>query len=227
MKHLFILFCIFVTINCFAQISTRDIKKYKISKVIETSSFFNGAQTAVTETSYNVSYFDSAISVNGKMNNIIYSFDQMNRPAGKYIYNSQGAEIGNVVYNYKPDGSYEITYNYLTDENTAIEWFDKQGRMEKMQLKDGSKRFYDYDEKNKLTGVMTMLSPKGKGEIVDLKYTYNNRGQMLKEINNGINKWEKTFTYDAKGLVISIDQVSKTGDGKYTGKTSISYEFRK
>ena len=88
-------------------------------------------------------------------------------------------------------------------------------------MPDGSERLYSYDAQGKLLNIKT--KPGGDGVLTDIQYTYNSKGQRIKEVSKEGYKWTTTYTYDAKGLLKkSVTARSETG---LETKSYHSYEY--
>ncbi|MBK8611659.1 MAG: hypothetical protein IPL84_17405 [Chitinophagaceae bacterium] len=204
MKYLFLMACLFSVVAVFSQPSQKEIKKFKISEVREEEIYIEDSIVNVTETWYDNQGYDTAWVYGRSKYRASYQFDKMNRVEKKTVYDALGFESSNRRYAYYPNGSYRIDFWYVLGYDAEYEVYDSLNRLEKKQLKEGYKLFYDYDNKNRLISVMSMRRPSVKAKLIHLLYTYNGKGNLEKEISKGDEKWERYYTHNAKGQIIKI-----------------------
>lgn len=202
MRFLFFILLLFSFPKANAQLSTAEIKKYKIRQLTETQVFPDDSITNITVTWYDNTGRDTARLFGGSRYQIAYEFDKQGRLTKKINFDAFGFESSSQVYRYNKNGSYRIDYWYLLGDNQVYEIYDSLGRLDEEQLKAGYKLFYTYDDKGRKLKVMTMLAPAVKGNIIHLLYTYDEKGRLKKEISLGSEKWEKDFFYDASGRLV-------------------------
>jgi hypothetical protein len=220
--------CLFFSFFSFAQHTPEEIKKHKIGSCTETETTGNGISPSIYKTYYDRSGNDTAFYAGDlKIYHRVYNSDEKGKIISVLHYDKNGIEVEKSVYSYEPDSSYMVASKHKSFDVLVYKWFDKKGRLLKEQRDDESKLFYDYNAKGQLIQVMTMLGPGGKGDIEQLKYTYNKMGQRIKEVSLGAFRWTKTFTYDAKELLIKSVTVA-TDEGLTTTRTvTYAYEFWK
>lgn len=209
-----------------AQQTPTEIKKFRIASATETRSFTEGGvqQKMVYNTYYDRNGNDTAYYSDGvHIYNKKFVTDEKKRNISMITYDNYGSESERTDYTYEANGNYSTTSRHKLLNAVQIKWFDKSGRLLKHQRHDGSTLFYDYNAKGQLIQVMTMLSPSGKGDILHLKYTYNSKGEQIKEENIGTHRWVKTMFYDAKGLMIKSVTVEK--DDHHTITTTATYQY--
>jgi YD repeat-containing protein len=224
MKRIVAAILFFSPLVVFSQYSIHDIKKLKINRMTQLSKTGEGTEPHKTEHFYDRQGNDTAWYIGGSLQSrAVFSFDSKGRPVKRIKYNGEGSESETGIYSYQPDGGWKITNSDKTYGMKDYAWYDKKGNMLKSQSPDGAQRIYSYDAKGNLSSVKTKAGPNG-GTNVSLKYTYNSKGQLIKEVSDGEYKWTTDYTYDAKGLLIRsttiIPEMDPT-DAEY------SYEFWK
>ena len=154
----------------------------------------------------------------------------------KYEYSSQGkvqksvktradgTELSVSVYSYEADGSYKISTTDKTFGMVDYEWFNTSGLKIRTQSPDGARRIYSYDAKGNLMGIRTEKADEG-ATLVDISFTYNNKNQLIREVNTGEYSWDNKYEYNTKGLITKAIKVSGGEDYKMKTVTVYSYEF--
>jgi hypothetical protein len=230
MKFIFTTAFLLVSVLFYGQLSTRDIKKFKIASAAETSSFNEDGmlQKLVYTTYYDKDGNDTALYSGAlciyKKN---YVLDANKRIVSVMVTDKEGTESERTEYAYEPDGNYSTSSLHKSLSTVYKKWFDKNGRLLKEQRENELTLFYDYNAKGQLVQVMTKLGPSGKGDIVHLKYTYNSKGQLVKEESIGTWLWVKTMYYDARGLLIKTITTAKEADHTHITTNTYQYTFWK
>jgi len=224
MKSFGTIICFMFSINIFGQYSFKEIKKYKISKIIKESYNTDSSESQTTETLYDRNGNDTAIFMDGQLyKHSIYKYNSKSQAVKSVTSKPDGSEMETAAYTYKPDGCYTISNTDKTYGLTDHVYYDKTGKITKTQSPDGAERIHTYDATGKLMKIKT--KPGDDGILTDIQYTYNRKGQCVKEINNGEYKWMTTYTYDTRGLINkAVTQYPDDGTKSYY---SYEYEFWK
>jgi len=212
-------FLLLFTLQVNGQYTVAEIKKHKIN-VISTRS---GEYT--TEIRYDQYGNDTAHYINAAL----YQRKKHTYKNGKLqttvVYNSEGTEYSTKVFEYKPDGT-SIATN--TDNDFGMKdytYFDKNGRIIKDVIPDGSERVHSYDKAGRLTRIKT--KPMEGAVLVDVIYSYDSKNRLAKEISNGEYKWTTVYSYDKNGLIKNKTISYIDGEENKTSVTEYSYKFRK
>ncbi|MES1220425.1 MAG: hypothetical protein ABUT20_33295, partial [Bacteroidota bacterium] len=222
MKKFTTFVCLLFSVGATAQYTSQEIKKFKISKIIKQSYNTDSSESQKTETLYDRHGNDTATFMDGQLyKHSIYEYDGKGRALKSINSKPDGSEMETATYAYKPDGSYVITNKDKTYGLTDYTYYDKTGKIIKTKSPDGAERMHTYDAKGHLMKIKT--KPGGNGILTDIQYTYNARGQCIKEVSNGEFKWTTTYTYDNKGLIIQA--VSANPDDGTKSTYSYEYEF--
>jgi YD repeat-containing protein len=228
MKKLLPLPALLLSLSVFAQHTSQEIKKYKISKITKLSVSNGEEAVQKNETWYDDNGNDTAEYTGTELyRRTKYEYNPKGHVVKRTRFRANGNEIETSVYNYKPDGSYTISNTDKDFGMTDLTYCDKSGKITKTVSPDRTERIYTYDAKGRLLRVKSQPNDNG-GLVVDLQYTYNSKGQRIKDVNKGDYKWTRTYTYDAKGL-ISKSKSNSVTDGVADPElsTSYEYEFRK
>lgn len=249
MKKLFFIPCLFAFFICVSQPSLKDIKKYKIKMASEKVTI--GDDVRLTTWWYGVLGNDS-VRIEGSG-----TFTTKSTIKGKKLmqtiwYDSAGTAGDQYDYEYKPDGSYKVTQTDPMYKMKSYDWYNAKDVLQKFQSPDGNTITYKYDAK----GNILSRSSDGKnyGMKINDVYTYNAKGQLIKEVDkfeddtytyiyeydkagrlikssgSGVRGGEKsesvsTYEYNEKGLKKKWTITSKTESDP--GSTSvIEYEYR-
>ncbi len=226
MKTITIFICLIFSLSLSAQYNPEEIVKYKIKKIIKISTNTDSSETQKQEKLYDRNGNDTATYLDGQLYTTSkYEYNAKNRPIKRITYEHEGSERETAIYDYKPDGSFIISNTDKQFGMTDFIYHDKNGKITKTRIPDGSERLYTYDAKGRLLKIKT--KPGGDGVLVDLQYTYNSKGQLMKEASMGEYKWTTTHTYNSKDLLIrSVTATSE--DGVITKRyNSYEYEFWK
>ncbi len=214
----------------YGQHTPEEIKKYRIASAAETCSFKeDGVPQKFTYTAYydrngnDTAYYHGKLCIYRK----IYTQDDSNRISMVIMQDKDGKESERTEYTYEANGNYSTKNRHKVFEDVIIKWYDKTGRLLKQQRDEETILIYDYNAKGQLIQVMTKPGPNSKGEIEHLKYTYNNKGQCIKEQSLGTYPWVKTLFYDAKGVLIKTITTGKEAGQAYTNTNTYQYTFWK
>lgn len=120
--------------------------------------------------------------------NVVKTTDPKNQEMG-YIYN----DLGQLSKLYYPDQLGQV-YSYDVPNHTVYNFYDNFGRIKRTVDRNSQTMYYEYNEYNQLTKVNLPISD-------DINYYYNELGQLIKVRQN--NKFEKVYSYDARGRVKS------------------------
>jgi YD repeat-containing protein len=224
MQRLLLTFLLAISLASSAQYTTPEIKKYKISKITKWS-VSNDADDAAQkqEIFYDRNGNDTAAYNGGKMyKRSLYEYNHKGQIIKRINSHIDSSAIETGLYTYQPDGSYKISNTDKAYGMTDYEWYDKTGKLTKSQSPDRAQRLYAYDAKGKLVSVKTKAG-RNEGINVDLKYTYNSRGQLVKEVSSGEYKWTTTFSYNEKGLLTKTTTI--TSEGAVESKTVVTYDY--
>jgi YD repeat-containing protein len=223
MKRLSALSLLLLSVCCFAQYTTQEIKIFKISK-ITTLSVTKGDETIQRHETLYDEYGNDTAEFNGDevYRRTKYEYNSKKQVVSRTRYSADGKETETAVYDYKPDG---IVILSNTDKNfgmTDLTYWDKTGRMTKTVSPDGTERAHTYNTKGKL---LTIKSKSNNGGVVtDIQYTYNAKSQILKEVSKGDYKWTSVFSYDNKGMIAKVKRNSVT-DGVADPEITTTYEY--
>lgn len=228
MKKMLILCCILISFTGFAQHNAQEIKKFKISKITRSSVTSGEDVIRKSEVLYDEKGNDTAEYNDGNLyRRTVYEYNSKGQVVKMTRYWADGKEIATAEYKYKPDGSYIIANTDKDFGMTDFTHCDKAGKITKTISPDRSERIYSYDTKGRLTKVKSKPSDNG-GVVVDLQYTYNPKGQLIKQVNKGDYKWTASYIYDAKGMIskcVNANIMDGVAEPEMT--TSYEYEFRK
>lgn len=220
MKKVIAFTCLLFSISVFAQYTPQEIKKYKISKIIKQSYNTDSSESQKIETLHDRNGNDTAIFMDGQLyKHSVFEYNSKGQTIKIVTSKQDGSEMETAIYTYKPDGSYTISNTDKTYGMTNYTYYDKTGKITKTKSPDGAERIYTYDAAGKLLKIKS--KPGGDGILTDLQYTYNSKGQCVKEVNNGEFKWTTTYTYDTKGLINKAVMLNPD-DGT---KSYYSYEY--
>ena len=107
---------------------------------------------------------------------------------------------------------------------TDLTFCDKTGKTTKTVAPDKTERIHIYDAKGKLIKIKS--SPSDSGAIItDIQYSYNPKGQMIREISKGDYKWTSIFSYDYRGLIARVKRDAVT-DGVTDPEVNYTYGIR-
>ncbi len=138
-----------------------------------------------------------------------------------------GTDIASsTVFTYNADGSSAAKITHTSFNAVEYKWYDKDGRLTKTISLENVEEFYLYDA----TGKLISIKPKPgttEGDIADFVYTYNTKGQRIKEISGGSYPWTRTYTYDAKGILLKRVTVSSEEGVTTIITDTYKYEFWK
>lgn len=226
MKIILLSSLLLFSVSAAAQYTASEIKKFKISKIIMTSvSENNPEENEVYITQYDKNGNETASFVGDRPSTTTkYEYSAQGKILKSVNYQSDGKEIENSVYTYAADGSYKVT---TTDKDFGLvdyEWYNASGKKTKAQSPDGSQRIYSYDAKGNLTGIKTGNKVEG-AYVVDIRFTYNNKNQLVRELNKGDYSWDIKYEYNAKGLIAKEIKISGGEDYQIKTTTEYSYEF--
>jgi YD repeat-containing protein len=226
MKSLLFFCGLFISFLVFAQYSPQEIKKYKISKVIKISVNGDASETQKQEKLYDSYGNDTATYLDGQLYmRSVYEYNEKGQPAKRITYNFSGNENETALYEYNPDGTFIISNTDKQFEMTDFTYYDKQGRITKTVSPDKAEKIYSYNLKGQLIGIKS--KPGNGGVLVNIQYTYNPKGQLIKEASIGEYKWTLTYTYNAKGLIAKTKNISiMDGVAEPGSVSSYEYEFR-
>jgi len=226
MKKLTLILSVLFSAGIFAQNNPQEIKKYKINKIIKLSANTDSSETWNQMILYDRNGNDTATYLGDSLYmRSVYEFNSKGKIAKKTTYQYDGKEVEVSEYIYKTDGSYTISNKDKSYGMTDYTYYDKTGKITKTQSPDGAQRIYTYSANGKLVGIKS--KPGGDGVLSDIKYTYNSKGQCLKEVSNGEYKWTTTNTYDLRGLLITSITTSIDGEEETKTYSRFEYEFWK
>lgn len=228
MKRLLTLFPLLVPFFAFSQYTAQEIKKSRIARVVKSSQTKGLETVQKNETWYDEFGNDTAEYNNGELyRRTKYEYNPKGQVLSRTRYDASGNETETAVYTYKPDGTCTVSNTDKSFGMTELTYCDKGGKTIKTVSPDNSERIYTYDTKGRLAKVKSKVSDNG-GVVVDIQYTYNPKGQLIKEISKGDYKWTTSYSYNTSGLVSKVKKNSATDgvpDPEVT--TTYEYEFRK
>jgi YD repeat-containing protein len=208
----------------FAQHSSQEIKKFKISKMTRLSVVKGDEAIRKTEIWYDWNGNDTAEYNSGELyRRTKYEYNPKGQVISRTRYGADGKETETAVYTYKADGSCTISN---TDKNfgmTDLTYCDKTGKTTKTVSPDRSERLYMYDAKGRLLNVKSKASDNG-GVVIDQQYTYNANGRMSKVVSKGDYKWTHAYSYTTKGL-LSKSKINSVTDGVPDPEVNYTYEY--
>ncbi|MDP4263431.1 MAG: hypothetical protein Q8941_12970 [Bacteroidota bacterium] len=223
MKKLSTLFSLFASFSVFAQYTPREIRKFKISKITRLS-VTNGSEAQKEEIWYDAYGNDTAEYRAGEIyKRVKYEYNTKGQPIKSTSYHADGTEIESAAYTYKPDGSYAVSDTGKSFGTTGYTYYNKAGKITKTVSPDKTERIYSYDSKGRLLTIKSKPDDSG-GVVTDIGYSYNPKGQLIKEVNKGDYKWTITYTYNAKGLIVKSKNIS-ISDGVANPEVTVSYEY--
>jgi hypothetical protein len=224
MKKLSALPALLFSYSLFAQYSPQEIKKFKIAKLITLPATKGIDAVQKNETWYDENGNDTAEYTNGELyRRTKYEYNSKGKAVTRTRYGADGKETETAIYDYKPDGSCIISNTDKSFGMTDLTYCDKAGKTTKTVSPDRTERIHEYDTKGKLVKIRSKASDKG-GVVTDIGYTYNQKGQMIREISKGDYKWTSVFLYDAKGLIAKVKRNSVT-DGVADPEVNYTYEY--
>lgn len=228
MKRFLTLSCMVISIASLSQYSPQQIKKLKIAKITRLSSTSGVEGIQKNETWYDEFGNDTAEYNNAELfRRSTYEYNVKGQMLGRSRFGANGSEIETAVCSFKPDGTCVISN---TDKNfgmTDLTYCDKDGKTTKTISPDKSERIYYYDKRGRITKIKSTPGENG-GNTVDIQYTYNTKGQLIREETKGDNECNRYYTYNSKGVIEKIKKNSTT-DGVTDPEvvTIFEYEFRK
>jgi YD repeat-containing protein len=224
MKRLLTLFPLFVSFFAFSQYTSREIKKLKIGRVVKLSQTKGKEAVQKNETWYDENGNDTAEYNNGELyRRAKYEYNQKGQVLSRIRYDAAGHETETAIYTYNPDGTCTVSNTDKSFGMTELTYCDKEGRTIKTVSPDNSQRIYTYDSNRRLAKVKSKESDNG-GVVVDIKYFYNPKGRLIKEVSKGDYKWTTVYIYNTGGLVSKVKRNSVT-DGVADPEVIISYEY--
>jgi YD repeat-containing protein len=228
MKRLLTLFALLISFFAFSQYTPGEIKKLKITRVMKSSQTRGQETVQRNETWYDESGNDTAEYNNGELyRRTKYEYNPKGQVLSRTRYDATGAETETAIYSYKPDGACTVSNTDKSFGMTELTYCDKGGKTTKTVSPDNSERIYTYDTKGRLIKIKSKDSDNGS-VFVDIRYTYNPKDQLIKEVSKGDYKWTTSYTYNPGGLVSKVKRNSVT-DGIADPEviTTYEYEFQK
>lgn len=224
MKKLLALSALLFSLSCLAQYTPQEIKKFKLAKLTTLAATKGNDAIQKNETWYDENGNDTAEYNNGELyRRTKYENNSKRQIITRTRYGADGKETETAVYEYKPDGSCIISNTDKSFGMTDLTYCDKAGKTTRTVSPDKTERIHDYDTKGKLLKIRSKASDNG-GVVTDIQYTYNPKGQMIKEVSKGDYRWTNVFTYDAKGLIAKVKRNSIT-DGVADPEVNYTYEY--
>lgn len=224
MKKFFV-FCFgLISFSGFAQHTAQEIKKFKINKITKFTVTAGEEAIHKIETWYDDKGNDTAQYSDGELyRRIQYKYNSKGQVVTRTRYQADGKETETATYTYKPDGSYTISNTDKDFGMTDFTHCDKLGKTMKTISPDRSERVFTYDPKGRLLKIKSKPGDNG-GVVVDLQYTYNAKGQLIKEVNKGDYKWTASYTYKSNGMIDKSKSVT-TSDGVADPEVTVTYEY--
>lgn len=223
MKKNLIVCSLLISVSAFAQYTPQEIKKNRISKITESSVTAGNPEQAKHETLYDANGYDTAEYLGSAIYRLTkYEYNEKGQIIKRSRYDGNRKETETAVYYYKSDGSYTVSNTDKDFGMTDLTYYDRSGKITKTRSPDGTERIYTYDAKGRL---LTIKSKSNNGGVVtDLQYSYNSKGQLIKEMSKGDYKRTKTYNYNSKGLITKSKSNSVT-DGIADPEVTVSYEY--
>ncbi len=223
MKKLLLFALVLLSLGAFSQtVTSKEIKTYKIKKVLEASSNYDG-------TSKKFWYFDrkgyDSLQSNFDDTATVYNTFKSGKLVKKLIAVSQKPEkdhVDSYTYEYDADGGYKENYRDGAFGMLSYEWRDAKGKILKSQSPDGNTTTYKYNASGKLLTVTS--DGNNGGTKINNSYSYNAKGQLQKkeaEIDGG--KSVTNYAYNTKGQLIK--EFIKGGLEGEDSETTIAYEY--
>lgn len=228
MKKFLTLSALLFSFAAFAQYDAWEIKKLKISKITKLTVTKGEDVVQKNERLFDNKGNDTAEYYNDEIyRRSKYEYNSKGQAISRTRYGADGKETETATYTYKPDGGCTISNTDKSFGMTDLTYCDKTGKTTKTVSPDRSERIFTYDAKGRLIKIKSKPSDNG-GVVVDIQYTYNPKGQLIKEVSKGDYKWTTAYTYDAKGM-ISKHKSNSVMDGVADPERTITfeYEFRK
>jgi len=225
MKKIILFLVVCGSLHVSAQYTTKEIQRYKISKLTQKSYYPDVNTSLLFEYYYDAMGNDTAEYVDGHVyKSYKYEFKN-NRIASRTTYDANGNESESSTYDYKPDGTYVISNTDKAYSMTDYAYFDKLGNETKSVSPDGGQIIYTYDTKGRLTSIKS--KPGTNGTKTDILYIFDTKGRRLKEVSKGEFEWTATYSYDSKGMISKVISIPPVGDTPIEKKTVIyAYEYR-
>lgn len=230
MKSFLLFICLFFSITLLAQHNPQEIKQLKISKILRNTVSSDSKAVEKYDTRYDENGNQTAVFIDGQQYG---KYANQYNEAGKlikiidYAVPGDNAEVSALsVYTYNADGSSTSKTTHTGFTAVEYNWYDKDGRTTKTMSSENIEEFYSYDAAGKLISIKTKPGTT-EGDITDLKYSYNTKGQRTKEVSGGSYPWTRTYTYDANGLLLKRVTVSSAEGVTTTTNDTYKYEFRK
>jgi len=211
----------------FAQHTPQEIKNFKISKILrESVSSDAPASFEKYDDRYDKSGNQIATYIDGQQfTRSVNEYDNAGRLVKTTLYGTTGTgneATSNTVYTYSADGSCVSKLTDLNFKTVAYQWFDNAGRIVKTMTPEKIEDIYTYNAAGQLISIITKPGT-SNGDITDLKYTYNTKGQRSKEVSAGSYPWTRMYTYDIKGMLSKVVTVSS--EEGVTIKTTDTYKY--
>jgi YD repeat-containing protein len=206
------------------QYTTSEIKKNKIARITKISVSQHGEATRQYDTYYDRYGNDTSSYMDGVLyKRILYDLNVKDKIVRRININGMGIEIEVALYEYKADGSYVIKNTDKQFKLTDYTYYDKTGKITKTISPDGAIRIYTYNVQGQLLSIKSKTGQ--DGVKTDLQYTYNTKGQQIKEVSNGEYKWTKTMEYNDKGLLVKASTVAVEDGEEFQTTDMYKYEF--
>ena len=226
MKLFLLPLCLVISGIINAQHNPQEIKQFKISKILKSSVSSDSKTVEKYDTRYDKNGNETAGYIDGEQyTKYANQYDETGRLEKTIDYSmpGSGTEIASsTIYTYNADGSSTAKTSHTSFNTTAYKWFDKNGRITKTMSAEKIEEFYTYDATGKLVSIKTKPGTT-EGDIADFKYVYNTKGQRIKEVSAGSYPWTRTYTYDAKGILLKVVTVSS--EEGITTKTTDTYKY--
>jgi YD repeat-containing protein len=228
MKRFLTLSCLLYSFAAFAQYSSQQIIKFKIAKITKLSATNGVEGLQKSETWYDEYGNDTAEYNNTSLiRRTKYEYNASGKLLSRIRYGADGRVTETAACTFKSDGTCVISNTDKSFGMTDLTFCDKAGKTTKTISPDKSERIYYYDSKGRLTKIKSM--PGDNGELIaDIQYSYDKRGQLIREVSKGDNECISVYTYNSKGMVEKIKRNSTTdgvADPEVT--TTFEYEYRK
>jgi YD repeat-containing protein len=227
-KYLLLLLSLYGSTNLFAQHTPQEIKKLKISRILKNQSTAGTKEVDKYDTRYDQYGNETATYIGGEQySKIVYTYTNDGKIIKAVEYSNDQMTDPSFIsdYTYAADGSYTMKKKNMNFPTFDYAWYDKDGRLLKTKAGDAAEEIYTYDVTGKLLSIKS--APGTTEDIVDFKYLYDAKGRRIKEISAGSYPWTRTYTYDAKGILLKCVTISTEEGVKTTMTDSYKYEFWK
>jgi YD repeat-containing protein len=206
------------------QPTVTEIRKSKIKKVTQQTQGENNPG-GKTEWFYNSNGDDTAMYISGRRYYYkTIEYDDRQRKKTVTEFAEDGKQRRKTLYTYNNDGSFSTESKDATYGFRTTEVYNGKGLIVSSKIPDGSVYQYEYNDKGQL---LRLYSIPIKGDTkVDVAYTYNTLGKLVRQVNTGDSPYNSIFEYNGDGLLKKNTVIEGNDDGeKETTVYNYSYSY--